>query len=126
MMHRRASASRSLRGNRSNSTCAARVAMPGKWQGPFFLDEPDASIGEAELVTAGMSGPELVVAHTGELDGPNSKPAHADQFWARHPGGAQFCFADGSVRFVKERRPINIFQALATRAGAEVLSNDSY
>jgi prepilin-type processing-associated H-X9-DG protein len=71
-------------------------------------------------------GDALVVSHTGELNGPNSIPAHADQFWARHPGGAQFAFADGSVRFIKERRPLPIFQALATRSGGEVLSADSF
>jgi prepilin-type N-terminal cleavage/methylation domain-containing protein/prepilin-type processing-associated H-X9-DG protein len=71
-------------------------------------------------------GDALVVSHTGELDGPNSKPAHADQFWSRHPGGAHFCFADGSVRFLKEKRPLKIFQALATRAGAEILSPTDY
>jgi prepilin-type N-terminal cleavage/methylation domain-containing protein/prepilin-type processing-associated H-X9-DG protein len=71
-------------------------------------------------------GDALVVSHTGELNGPNSIPAHADQFWARHPGGAQFAFADGSVRFLKERRPLPIFQALATRSGGEVLSADSF
>jgi prepilin-type processing-associated H-X9-DG protein len=68
----------------------------------------------------------LVVSHTGELNGPNSKPAHADQFWSRHPGGANFVFADGSVRFLKEKRPLALFQALATRSGGEVLSSDSY
>ena len=72
------------------------------------------------------SGDALVVSHTGELDGPNSKPAHADQFWSRHPGGAQFCFADGSVRFLKEKRPLKIFQALATRSGGEILSPTDY
>ncbi len=71
-------------------------------------------------------GDALVVSHTGELDGPNSRPAHADQFWSRHPGGAQFVFADGSVHFLKERRPLAIFQALATRAGGEVVSPNSY
>jgi prepilin-type N-terminal cleavage/methylation domain-containing protein/prepilin-type processing-associated H-X9-DG protein len=68
----------------------------------------------------------LILSHTGELDGPNSKPAHADQFWSRHPGGVNFLFGDGSVRFIKERRPLNVFQSLATRAGGEVLSADSY
>jgi prepilin-type N-terminal cleavage/methylation domain-containing protein/prepilin-type processing-associated H-X9-DG protein len=81
---------------------------------------------QAEDGLSPESGDALVVAHTGELEGPNSKPAHADQFWARHPGGAQFAFADGSVRFIKEKRPLPIFQSLATRAGGEVVSADSY
>jgi prepilin-type N-terminal cleavage/methylation domain-containing protein/prepilin-type processing-associated H-X9-DG protein len=81
---------------------------------------------QAEDGLSPESGDALVIAHTGELDGPNSKPAHADQFWSRHPGGAQFAFADGSVRFIKEKRPLPIFQALATRAGGEIVSADSY
>ncbi len=72
------------------------------------------------------TGDALVAAHTGELDGPNSRPAHADQFWSRHPGGALFGFADGSVRFLKEKRPIATFRALATRKGGEVVSADAY
>ena len=81
---------------------------------------------QAEDGLSPEGGDALVVAHTGELNGPNSKPAHADQFWARHPGGANFTFADGSVRFIKEKRPLVIFQALATRQGGEVLSSDQY
>ena len=81
---------------------------------------------QAENGLSPEGGDALVVSHTGELNGPNSKPAHADQFWARHPGGANFTFADGSVRFIKEKRPLAIFQALATRQGGEVLSSDSY
>jgi prepilin-type N-terminal cleavage/methylation domain-containing protein/prepilin-type processing-associated H-X9-DG protein len=81
---------------------------------------------QAEAGLSPESGDALVIAHTGELDGPNSKPAHADQFWSRHPGGAQFLFADGSVRFLKEKRPLAILQALATRQGGEVLSADGF
>ena len=81
---------------------------------------------KAENGLSPESGDALVIAHTGELDGPNSKPAHADQFWSRHPGGGQFLFADGSVRFLKEKRPLAILQALGTRQGGEVLSADAY
>jgi prepilin-type N-terminal cleavage/methylation domain-containing protein/prepilin-type processing-associated H-X9-DG protein len=81
---------------------------------------------QAEDGLSPEGGDALVVSHTGELDGPNSRPAHADQFWSRHPGGAQFLFVDGSVRFLKEKRPLAIFQALATRAGGEVLSDDQF
>ncbi len=90
----------------------------------------NAAVPITELQAEGGLSPEggdaLVVAHTGELDGPNSRPAHADQFWSRHPAGAQFAFADGSVRFLKEKRPLAIFQALATRQGGEVVSSDAY
>jgi prepilin-type N-terminal cleavage/methylation domain-containing protein/prepilin-type processing-associated H-X9-DG protein len=81
---------------------------------------------QAEDGLSPEGGDALVVSHTGELDGPNSRPAHADQFWSQHPGGVNFAFADGGVRFVKERRPLAIFRALATRRGGEVLSADSY
>jgi len=89
-----------------------------------------AAVPITELQAEGGLSPEgggaLTLSHTGELDGPNSRPAHADQFWARHPGGVNFAFADGSVRFIKERRPLSIFQALATRQGGEIISSDSY
>ena len=73
-------------------------------------------------------GGALVLAHTGEGHGPNAPSglAHGDQFWSRHPGGANFLFADGSVRFIKELVGFTIYQSLATRTGGEVLSADQY
>jgi prepilin-type N-terminal cleavage/methylation domain-containing protein/prepilin-type processing-associated H-X9-DG protein len=73
-------------------------------------------------------GGALVLSHTGEGHGPNSPSglAHGDQYWAMHPGGANFLFADGSVRFIKEQVGFTIFRALATRAGSEVLSADQF
>jgi prepilin-type processing-associated H-X9-DG protein len=44
-------------------------------------------------------------------------------FWSLHPGGANFLFADGSVRFLSyEVAPI--LPALATRAGGETVAID--
>jgi prepilin-type N-terminal cleavage/methylation domain-containing protein/prepilin-type processing-associated H-X9-DG protein len=73
-------------------------------------------------------GGALVLSHTGEGHGPNSPSglAHGDQYWAMHPGGANFLFTDGSVRFIKELVGFTIFQSLATKAGGEVLSADQF
>jgi prepilin-type processing-associated H-X9-DG protein/prepilin-type N-terminal cleavage/methylation domain-containing protein len=43
-----------------------------------------------------------------------------------HPGGANFSFADGSVRFGKNSVNLTVWNALGTRAGGEVISADSY
>jgi prepilin-type N-terminal cleavage/methylation domain-containing protein/prepilin-type processing-associated H-X9-DG protein len=83
---------------------------------------------QAEAGLDPEGGGALVLAHTGEGHGPNSPSglAHGDQFWAMHPGGANFLFADGSVRFIKEQVGFRVFQALATRAYGEVLSADQF
>jgi prepilin-type processing-associated H-X9-DG protein len=41
-----------------------------------------------------------------------------------HPGGANFAFADGSVRFLSESTLVETLQALSTRAGGEVVAGD--
>ena len=41
-------------------------------------------------------------------------------FKSRHPGGAQFALADGSVHFVDDSIDFKLYNALGTRAGAEV------
>lgn len=52
--------------------------------------------------------------------GPNN------EIFSWHPGGANFCMTDGSVRFIKESVAPAIVRALITRAGGEVISADSY
>jgi prepilin-type N-terminal cleavage/methylation domain-containing protein/prepilin-type processing-associated H-X9-DG protein len=47
-------------------------------------------------------------------------------FRSFHPGGANFAFADGSVKFIKQTIADMPYQALGTRAGGEVVSSDSY
>jgi prepilin-type N-terminal cleavage/methylation domain-containing protein/prepilin-type processing-associated H-X9-DG protein len=46
--------------------------------------------------------------------------------FAFHPGGANFLFGDGSVRFVKDTIGIRIFAKLVTRQNNEAVSADSY
>ncbi|WP_422928228.1 DUF1559 domain-containing protein [Singulisphaera sp. PoT] len=43
-----------------------------------------------------------------------------------HPGGFNVLFADGSVRFIKMSINPQVFKALITKAGGEVISADSY
>jgi len=83
---------------------------------------------QAEAGLDPEGGGALVLSHTGEGHGPNSPSglAHGDQYWSLHPGGANFLFCDGTVRFIKELVGFTIFQALATRAGGEVLSADQF
>lgn len=53
---------------------------------------------------------------------PNSPDLHLEDFSSFHPGGAQFLFGDGSVKFISENINGGIFKGMATRAGKEVIS----
>ena len=45
---------------------------------------------------------------------------------SNHPGGCNFAFCDGSVRFLKSSIAIKTYWALGTKANGEVVSADSY
>jgi prepilin-type processing-associated H-X9-DG protein len=63
--------------------------------------------------TCGKPGPSL-------QPGSDESTCSAGHFWSRHPGGAHFAFADGSVRFLRYSAA-DILPALATRAGGETV-----
>jgi prepilin-type N-terminal cleavage/methylation domain-containing protein/prepilin-type processing-associated H-X9-DG protein len=52
--------------------------------------------------------------------------ASAKGFISMHPGGANFAFGDGSVRFLKNSINQVTYCALGSRAGGEVVSSDAY
>jgi len=47
-------------------------------------------------------------------------------FKSMHPGGADFVFADGSVKFLKSSISIATYAALGSRNGGEIISADAY
>jgi prepilin-type processing-associated H-X9-DG protein len=47
-------------------------------------------------------------------------------FHSLHPGGANFAFADGSVKFIKDSIGVQVYRSLGTRALGEVISADTY
>jgi prepilin-type processing-associated H-X9-DG protein len=84
--------------------------------------------------------PTLVNAHGHLLNTDTDEDGGLDDFSSLHPGGANFAFADGSVRFLKSvvrdtgttrsgatvYSPTSlILQALTTRCGGEIISGDA-
>lgn len=44
-------------------------------------------------------------------------------FKSRHPGGALFALCDGSVRFIQETIPLEIYRSLGTRAAGDIVGD---
>ena len=51
----------------------------------------------------------------------NNSCERSFQFSSRHPAGCHFAFADGHAQFVGETIDVDVFQALLTRNGGEVI-----
>jgi len=85
--------------------------------GPF--DEPlngtaDSQTKAHRLITAAVDH------NQGRDNGPKVSPFDTlSGFRSVHPGGAQFCFADGSVRFIQQDIDPEAYRALSTRAGVK-------
>jgi prepilin-type processing-associated H-X9-DG protein len=49
---------------------------------------------------------------------------NASEIYAFHPGGAQFCYADGSTRYISSSLDTVVGIALVTRNGGETIAGD--
>lgn len=56
----------------------------------------------------------------------SSDHSHITNANSNHPGGANVLLGDGSTRFVKGSVAMNIWWALGTKAGGEIISSDAY
>jgi prepilin-type N-terminal cleavage/methylation domain-containing protein/prepilin-type processing-associated H-X9-DG protein len=51
---------------------------------------------------------------------------HWYSFRSQHPGGGNFAFCDGSVKFIKSTSSMPVYQALSTRNQGEIISADAF
>lgn len=91
----------------------------GRWQGGWgHWGTGDAYLGVRETAVSADICPDYPYAFRG---GDKADPCSAYHFWSYHPGGANFLFADGSVRFLTYSAN-EILPALATRDGGETVA----
>ncbi|AMV37840.1 DUF1559 domain-containing protein [Planctomyces sp. SH-PL62] len=57
---------------------------------------------------------------------PNSRDMNDQDAACRHPGGINTLLGDGSVRFLKSSINLDVYRAMSSRSGSEVVSADAY
>lgn len=90
----------------------------GSVTGTLLAGDPSDGVGQ--IVPEHGSG--MVLGHAGERRGPGDPRSDANQFYSRHSGGGvHFLFADGHVAFLTSSLDYQLYLALATRAGGEII-----
>lgn len=100
--------------NQSSATCAR--AQGGAWatnDNPYEL----GSKLTAWCTSTGLTG---AIPGTWQI---NTSNEYGFLYYSFHDGGANFCFADGSVRFLSESISLAKLAALTTRAGSEAIGS---
>ena len=101
----------------------AHEAMFGYWAShKNFLDQ-SAPIGARNGLVPGTTWASCQVSKTSKILGKIGCDL-TQEFASYHAGGANFAFADGSSRFLREAINPKVLAALLSRAGGEVISAD--
>jgi prepilin-type N-terminal cleavage/methylation domain-containing protein/prepilin-type processing-associated H-X9-DG protein len=101
--------------------CLAVTTAPNSGQkGGYWLDDNGGyGGGYSHIMTPNLRS-------CGFSNGVISKTSTEVSASSNHPGGVNVGFLDGSVRFIKDAVSQTTWWALATKAGGEVISADSY
>jgi prepilin-type N-terminal cleavage/methylation domain-containing protein/prepilin-type processing-associated H-X9-DG protein len=113
------------------ASAAGDTLTVGTWTG-WCRPASDFSIDGSSMDGSVIPGPCPLNCTNGEDIGPQSFPypyygseGSAEAF-GFHPGGCNFLFGDGSVKFLKETVSMRVFTSLITRGGSEIVSADAY
>jgi prepilin-type N-terminal cleavage/methylation domain-containing protein/prepilin-type processing-associated H-X9-DG protein len=97
-------------------------------QGSSFYPLEDKGLWAAAHATAGgslwhhmLSTPVRINYQMPPASGDTEMGNRLCAYGSGHPSGANFAFADGSVRFLSDQTNVSTLQALSTRAGAEAI-----
>jgi len=108
-----------LFGERPSNRSGVQSSWYAGWGALRFLGGQLLPVSESwanSPVTGNAACPEVSLFEAGVYD----SPCHQNHFWSLHPGGANFAFADGSVRFLRYSAA-SILPALTTKAGGETV-----
>ena len=94
---------------------------------PINYDDPVSKLNQTGGNTVALAGhvndpSELVV-----LIKDGTLPAgHVGGFSSNHPGGSNFLFGDGSVRFLSQKIRTSVYRSLGNRADGNLISSDEF
>lgn len=86
--------------------------------------DPDAPPGQNGCWKEDPSG--MTLGHTGEGKGPGAANGDINQFLSEHGWGCNFLFGDGHVRFISGSIDYNLYKAMSTRDGGELVDGSAY
>ncbi|MFO0907637.1 MAG: DUF1559 domain-containing protein [Isosphaeraceae bacterium] len=107
-----------LNAGRGHATWVGSVPGASLWSCAPDPYDPDAGVCRRE------DGSGMTLGHTGEGHGPGDPWGDVNQFLSRHGKGSFFLYCDGHVKYLNNSINYQLYKALSTRAGGEVISDD--